>query len=133
MQTDWTLIFVRFAHYAFAFLWMAMGFFSAFVIGFTMPSLDPESRNKMMSAMLPRISPLAGIGAALTLITGIWLYKGIYGGDAGIGLAHARGAWVMAAMAGGTLMFLLALAVTMPTSIKIGKAQRGLIQANVPQ
>jgi hypothetical protein len=130
--TDWALVFVRFAHYAFAFLWMAMGFFSAFVMGFALPTLEPEARGKAMAALIPRIMPFAAIGALLTLASGYWMLAHIYLGETGIGFNHARGAWVISGVTGGTLMFLLAMVVAMPISIKMAKAQRGEIQANVP-
>ncbi len=114
---------LRWIHYTFAIFWLAQVYFLGFVFSSVGPSLDEETRRKLVPRLLPKVGFLSGIASLVAVASGLWLMKDLYAGPAGMAAAGgARMSWISLGAALALVMFLLGVAVQMPASMRITRA-----------
>jgi uncharacterized membrane protein len=112
------MIVLRFAHVFFGALWVGM---MAFQVYFLMPALSeagPDAGKVMGALVRRRIPVIMPIFALITLISGIWLYQRLSGGNMGALMRTSVGQAFAAGGAAALLAFLLGIVIMRPAMLR---------------
>ena len=123
-------IVLRFSHVFFGALWVGM---MAFQIFFLMPALNeagPDAGKVMGALARRRIPIILPIFALITLISGMWLFQRMSGGNMGALMASPMGKAFAVGGASALVAFLIGIVVMRPAMLRSMKLQESLATAS---
>ena len=109
---------LRFTHVFFAALWVGMMAYQTFVLMPALGEVGPDAGKFMGALMRRRIPTIMVVVAILALVSGIWLFQRLAGGNPGALMRTSMGKGFAIGGAAALLAFLLGIAVVRPVMMK---------------
>ena len=126
-------IVLRFAHVFFGALWVGMMTFQVFFLTPTLTEMGPDAGKVMAGMMKRRIPVIVPIFALIAIISGMWLFQRMSGGNMAALMATPMGQGFAWGGAISLLAFLIGVAVMRPMMMKSMKLMAEITSAPPPQ
>ncbi|MGE5801865.1 MAG: hypothetical protein ACM358_06385 [Gemmatimonadota bacterium] len=122
-------ILLRFAHVFFGALWVGMMTFQVFFLAPTLTEMGPDAGKVMAGMMKRRIPVIMPIFALIAIISGMWLFQRISGGNMAALMATPMGKGFAAGGAIALLAFLIGIVVMRPAMMRSMKLMQEIASA----
>ena len=126
-------IVLRFAHVFFGALWVGMMAFQVFVLSPTLTEMGPDAGKVMAGLMKRRIPVIMPLFAFIAIISGMWLFQRMSGGNMGALMATPMGKAFAAGGAIALLALLIGIVVMRPAMMRGMKLMAEITSAPPPQ
>ena len=134
-------IVLRFAHVVFAALWVGMMAFQTFFLMPAIADVGPDGGKIMGALMKRRIAIVLPVFALIAIISGMWLFQRMSGGNMGALMQTAMGKAFASGGAVALLAFLIGIIAVRPAMMRSAKlieslpatppAERAAVQAEL--
>ncbi len=112
------MIVLRFAHVFFGALWVGMMVMGTFFVGPAVEEVGPDGGKFMAALQRRRIMTIMPLFALITLVTGMWLFGRLAGGNMSALLATPMGLAFALGGAAALIAFVIGIAVMRPAMIR---------------
>ena len=119
-------IVLRFAHVFFGALWVGMMTFQVFVLMPVLAEMGPDAGKVMGGMMKRRIPVIMPIIALIAIISGMWLFQRMSGGNMGALMATPMGQGFALGGAIAVLALLIGIVVMRPAMMKSMRLMEGM-------
>jgi len=127
------MIVLRFAHVFFGALWVGMMAFQMFFLGPALAEAGPDAGKVMAGLMKRRIPVIMPLVALIALVSGMWLFQRLSGGNMKALMATPMGQGFAWGGALALLAFLIGVVVMRPMMMKSMKLMQSGDPAHRPQ
>ena len=122
-------IVLRFAHVFCGALWVGMMAFQVFFLSPTLTEMGPDAGKVMAGMMKRRLPVIMPIFALIAIISGMWLFQRMSGGNMAALMATSMGKGFAWGGAIALLAFLIGIVVMRPAMMKSMKLMEGITSA----
>ena len=121
---------LRFSHVFFGALWVGMMAFQVFFLGPALAEAGPDAGKVMGGLMKRRIPVIMPIFALITLVSGMWLFQRMSGGNMGALMADPMGKAFAFGGAVALIAFLIGVIVMRPAMMRSMKLMEAMPAAS---